>query len=197
MRAMRAILTGLILFLAAGAAAYGQAGRQLVITMQLAGPVKPAGGSYYVAFTVDDSLITGPQSDSTNWTHYVLYREGRFFFGLIPPGAFRPFEFVAVRPPQPYLFGQLLPDGRGLRVRVSLADLQTGPALPRRVKVNLVTVDPRLKALDALGEGAGDRFAFMTVDPARDTYVSAQDRVGDAADPSFDITGGDVQVTVP
>lgn len=197
MRLGRGLLIGLILILAAGAAAQAQAGRQLVITMLLAGPVKPTGGSYYIAFTVDDALITGPQSDSSNWTHYVLFREGRFFFGVIPPGAFRPFEFVAVRPPQPYLFGQLLPDGRGLRVRVALSDLQTGATPPRRVKINFITVDPQLRALDALGEGAGDRFAFITVDPARDTYVAVQDRMGDAADPSFDITGGDVQVTVP
>ena len=183
-------------FLAAGPV-QGQAGRQLVITMQLAGPLKPAGGAYFIAFTVDDAIITGPQSDSANWTHYVLYREGRFFFGVIPPGAFRPFEFVAVRPPQPFLFGQVLPDGRALRVRVPLADLQAGTAPPRRVKINFVTVDPRLTPLDALGQGAGNRFAFITVDPAVDTYVAAQDPTGDASDPSFDITGGDVQVMVP
>ncbi|HET6948610.1 MAG TPA: hypothetical protein VFJ45_12440 [bacterium] len=194
---MRGVVAGLIVVLAAGGLAHAQVGQQLVVTMHLAGPVKPAGGAYYIAFTADDALLTGPQSDSSNWSHYVLYRGGRFFFGRIPPGAFRPFEFVAVRPPQPYIFGQVLAGGRGLRVRVALSDLQTGPTVPRRVKVNFVTVDDRLTPLDALGEGAGDRFAFLTVDLRRDTYVAGEDRSGDASDPSFDITGGDVQVTVP
>jgi len=194
---MHRIAAAIVLVLITAALAQAQAGRQLVATMQLAGPVRPAGGAYFIAFTVDDSLLVGPQSDSSNWSHYVLYRDGRFFFGRIPPGAFRPFEFVAVRPPQPYLFGQVLAGGRGLRVRVALSDLQTGPTPPRRVKVNFVTVDERLRPRDALGEGADARFGFLTVDLLRDTYVAAEDRTGDAADPSFDITGGDVQVTVP
>ena len=194
---MRGIVAGLVLMLAAAGLAHAQVGQQLVVTMHLAGPAKPAGGAYYIAFTADDSLLTGPQSDSSNWSHYVLYRGGRFFFGRIPPGAFRPFEFVAVRPPQPYIFGQVLAGGRGLRVRVALSDLQTGATVPRRVKVNFVTVDDRLTPLDALGEGTGDRFAFLTVDLRRDAYVAGEDRSGDASDPSFDITGGDIQVTVP
>lgn len=174
-----------------------QTGLQLVVTMQLAGPARAAGGAYYIAFTIDDTLLAGPLSDSTNWTHYVLYRGGRFFFGRIPPGAYRPFEFVAIRPPQPFPFGQVLEGGRVLRARVPLADLQVGSTPPRRVKLNVVTVDDRLMALDALGDGAGDRFAFVTLELPRDTYLRADDRTGDTTDASFDITGVEVQVTVP
>ena len=187
----------LIIILAAGGLVSGQAGRQLVVTMQLGAPAKPAGGAYYNAFTVDDAILTGPESDSTNWTHYILYRGGRFFFGRVPAAPFRPFEFVAVRPPQAFLFGQVVGGGKTLRVRVALSELQTTAAPPTRVKINFVTVDDQLRPLDALGQGTGDRFAFVTVDLRRDTYVPVSDRAGDASDPAFDITGGDIQVGTP
>lgn len=174
-----------------------QVGPQLVITLNLAERFKPAGGSYYIAFTIDDTILLGPQSDSSNWTHYILFREGRFFFGRVPATPFRPFEFQTVRPPQPYLFGQTLPDGRSVRVRVALSELQVGPSLPMQVKINFVTVDEFLRPFDALGRGAADRFGFVTLDLRRETYVAVTDPVGDATDSAFDITGGDIQVTTP
>lgn len=193
---MRVLVVVLIVLLVAAGGASGQAGPQMTITMQLAAPARLSGGAYYIAFTVDESILAGPQSDSTNWTHYVLYRGGRFLFGRVPAAPFRPFEFVAIRPPQAFLFGQVLGAGRTLRARVPLSDLQaTGP--PARVKMNFVTVDEQLRALDALGPGAGDPFGFVTVDLRRDTYVSVSDRQGDAPDPAFDITGGDIQVGTP
>ena len=194
---MRIVVVVLIVVLAAGGLANAQAGRQLIVTMQLAAPVKASGGAYYIAFTVDDAILTGPESDSTNWTHYILHRGGRFFFGRVPAAPFRPFEFVAVRPPQAFLFGHVLAGGKTLRVRVALSELQTTAAPPARVKINFVTVDDQLRPLDALGQGTGDRFAFVTVDLRRDTYVPVSDRAGDASDPAFDITGGDIQVGTP
>lgn len=196
---MRTILVVAVLLavLMTGGPAGAQSGRQLIVTMRLAAPAKPAGGAYYIAFTVDDSILNGPESDSTNWTHYLLYRGGRFFFGQVPATPFRPFEFVAIRPPQPFLYGQVLDGGRILRARVALTDLATTPSLPTRLKINFVTVDDQLKPLDALGQGAGDRAAFITLDLRRDTYVPVADRTGDAADPAFDITGGDIQVVIP
>jgi hypothetical protein len=191
------VILAVVLGLGAGGPATAQTGRQLTVTMRLAAPAKPSGGAYYVAFTVDDAVLTGPESDSTNWTHYILYRGGRFFFGQVPAAPFRPFEFVAVRPPQAFLFGQVLDGGRTLRVRVALTDLQTTATPPTRVKINFVTVDDQLKALDALGQGTGDRFAFVTVDLRRDTYVPVSDRTGDASDPAFDIAGGEIQVGTP
>jgi hypothetical protein len=115
----------------------------------------------------------------------------------VPSTPFRPFEFVAIRPPQPFLYGQVLNGGRTLRVRLALTDLLTTPTAPTRVKINFVTVDDQLKPLDALGQGTGDRVAFVTLDLRRDTYVPVSDRTGDAADPAFDITGGDIQVGIP
>jgi len=165
--------------------------------MNLAGPVKLTGGSYYIAFTVDDSILTGPQSDSSNWTHYVLYRQGRFFFGRVPPAPFRPFGFEAIRPPTPYPYGEVSPDRKSLQVRVALTDLQTGPTLPLKIKVNFVTVDENLHPIDALGAGAGDRFGFVTLDLRKDTFLTSIDPTGDASDPSFDITGGSIQLTTP
>ncbi len=126
----------------------------------------------------------------------MLYRGGRFFFGQVPASPFRPFEFVAVRPPQPLLYAQALAGGRTLRARVALADLTTA-APPARLKINFVTVDDQLRPLDALGQGTGDRFAFVTFDLRRDTYLPVLDRTGDAPDPAFDITGGEIQVTTP
>ncbi len=174
-----------------------QVGPQLIITVNFADRVRPAGGSYYIAFTIDDTILLGPQSDSSFWTHYVLFRGGRFFFGRVPSTPFRPFGFEAIRPPEPYLFGQVLPDGRTIRVRVPLSALQVGIALPTQVKVNFVTVDELLRPVDALGQGAADRFAFVTLDLRKDTYVAITDPVRDAPDPAFDITGGDIQVTTP
>lgn len=196
---MRIVLVVAVLLavLMTGGLAGAQTGRQLIVTMRLAAPAKPSGGAYYIAFTVDDSILNGPESDSTNWTHYLLYRGGRFFFGLVPSTPFRPFEFVAIRPPQPFLYGQVLDGGRTLRARVALTDLLTASSPPTRVKLNFVTVDDQLKPLDALGQGAGDRAAFVTLDLRRDTYVPVADRTGDAADPAFDITGGDIQVVIP
>jgi hypothetical protein len=179
-------------------AAQAQARVQLVITVNLAGPVKPAGGAYFVAFTVDDSILLGPQSDSTYWTHYVLYREGRFFFGQIPTTQLRPFEFFTVRPPQPFLFGQVLPGGRAVRVRVALTDLtsSSGPP-PTHVNVNFVTVDDYFRPLDALGQGVSDRFGFMTIDLRKDTYVRVTHVPRNCADPAFCIVGGEIQVGPP
>ena len=198
---MRNILRVLVLFVVTIACGVGvvhaQIGSQLLITMNLADRAKPVGGSYFIAFTVDDTILQGPQSDSSNWTHYVMYREGRFFFGRVPRTPFKPFEFQTVRPPEPYLFGQILPDGRTLRVRVALSDLVMGTSLPMQIKINFITVDEFLRPLDALGRGATERFAFVTLDLRRENYVAVTDPTGDAPDRAFDITGGDIQVTTP
>src|SRR5207249_11616708 len=104
---MRTVAIALLVALVLVGLAHAQVGTQLVVTMNLAGPVKLTGGSYYIAFTVDDSILTGPQSDSSNWTHYVLYRQGRFFFGRVSPAPFRPSGFEAIGPSTPYLYGCL------------------------------------------------------------------------------------------
>ena len=194
---MRTVAIALLVALVLVGPAHAQVGTQLVVTMNLAGPVKLTGGSYYIAFTVDDSILTGPQSDSSNWTHYVLYRQGRFFFGRVPPAPFRPFGFEAIRPPAPYSYGEVSPDRKSLRVRVALAELQSGSTPPLKIKVNLVTVDENLHPIDALGSGAGDRFSFVTFDLRKDTFLTITDPTGDAPDPAFDITGGSLQVTAP
>ncbi len=194
---MRAVMIAVLLALALVGPAHGQVGTQLIVTMNLAAPVKPTGGSYYIAFTVDDTILTGPQSDSNNWTHYVLYRGGRFFFGRVPAVPFRPFGFETIRPPDPYPYGEVSPDRRSLRVRLALSDLQTGAALPLQIKVNLVTVNDQLRPLDALGQGATDKFGFATLDLRRDTFLTMSDPAGDAPDPSFDITGGTMAATTP
>src|SRR2546422_7089791 len=196
-KTMRTVAVAALVALVLAGPASGQVGTQLIVTMNLAGPVKLTGGSYYIAFTIDDSILAGPQSDSSNWTHYVLYRQGRFFFGRVPPAPFRPFGFEAIRPPTPYPYGEVSPDQKSLRVRVALADLQTGPALPLKIKVNFVTVDDNLRPIDALGSGAGDRFGFVTFDLRKDTFLTITDPTGDAPDQSFDITGGTLQVTAP
>ena len=194
---MRTIAIAALVALVLAGPASAQVGTQLIVTMNLAGPVKLTGGSYYIAFTIDDSILTGPQSDSSNWTHYVLYRQGRFFFGRVPPAPFRPFGFEAIRPPTPYPYGEVSPDRKSLRVRVALTDLQTGPALPLKIKVNFVTVDENLRPIDALGSGASDRFGFVTLDLRKDTFLTITDPTGDAPDPSFDIMGGSIQLTTP
>ena len=194
---MRTVAIAALVALVLVGPASAQVGTQLIVTMNLAGPVKLTGGSYYIAFTVDDSILTGPQSDSSNWTHYVLYRQGRFFFGRVPPAPFRPFGFEAIRPPTPYPYGEVSPDRKSLQVRVALTDLQTGPTLPLKIKVNFVTVDENLHPIDALGAGAGDRFGFVTLDLRKDTFLTLIDPTGDASDPSFDITGGSIQLTTP
>src|SRR5437667_1310905 len=194
---MRTVAIASLVVLVLAAPARAQVGTQLVVTMNLAGPVKLTGGSYYIAFTIDDSILAGPQSDSSNWTHYVLYRQGRFFFGRVPPAPFRPFGFEAIRPPAPYSYGEVSPDRKSLQVRVALADLQTGPTPPLKIKVNFVTVDDNLHAIDALGAGATDRFGFVTLDLRRDTFLMITDPTGDAPDQSFDIIGGTLQVTTP
>lgn len=174
-----------------------QVGPQLAITVQFAAPVRPTGGAYYIAFTVDETLLRGPQPDSTAWTHYVLLRGGRFFFGRVPQAPYRPFAFEAIRPPEPFLFGEVLPDGRALRVRVPLGSLQTGPTPPRRVKVNVVTVDEQRRPLDALGPGARDPFGFVTVEVPRDLFTTLVDPTGDAPTPAFDIVGGEIRIATP
>src|SRR2546430_7264074 len=194
---MRIIALASLVTLVLFASVHAQVGTQLIVTMNLAGPVKLTGGSYYIAFTVDDSILTGPQSDSSNWTHYVLYRQGRFFFGRVPPAPVRPFGFEAIRPPTPYPYGEVSPDRRPLQVRVALTDLQTGPTPPLKIKLNFVTVDENLHAIDALGSGAGDRFGFVTFDLRKDTFLTLTDAIGDAPDPAFDITGGSIQLTIP
>ncbi len=177
--------------------AAAQTGQQVVITVNFAAPVRPAGGSYYVAFTVDSGILSGPQSDSSNWTHYVVLRGGRFFFGRVPTAPFRPFGFETIRPPDPFAFGQILPDGRAFRLQVPLSSLQTGTALPTQVKINVVTVDDLLHPIDALGRGAEDRFGFLTLNLLRQTYAAFTDPARDAREPAFDIIGGDVQMAIP
>lgn len=174
-----------------------QAGAQLVITMTLAGTFQDRGGTYYIAIAVTDSLLAGPQPDSTNWTHYVAYREGRFFFGVVPPITTQPFGFYAIRPPAPFLFGQASADRRTVRVSIPLTDLQVSPSIPSRVLVNFVTVDDSNRTIDALGPGASDRFGFVTVELRRDLFMTVRDPQGDAPDPNFDIVSGEIRVATP
>lgn len=195
--AVRILAFFLVIALGRSLAVEAQVGPQLIVTVTFADRVKPEGGSYYIAFTIDDTILLGPQSDSSHWTHYVLYRGGRFFFGRVPSTPFRPFGFETIRPPEPFLSGQILPDGRTIRARVPLSSLQVGSALPAQVKVNVVTVDNLLRPLDALGRGTADRFGFVTMDLRRDTFLVFTDPARDSPDPAFDITGGDIQVTTP
>lgn len=190
-----ALLTALIAALTMPAGA--QSGQQLAITMNVAGILQDRGGAYYIAFTVSDSLLLGPQPDSTNWTHYAVYRDGRFFFGTVPQAAVPPFGFNVIRPPAPFLGGTVLPDGRALQIVVPLADLRVGPALPTRIMVNFVTTDGSNRPLDALGPGATDRFGFVAVDLRRDLFVTVRDPRGDCPDPNFDILGGEIRVATP
>ena len=196
MRVLSAVAV-IVLLAVTAIPAQAQSGRQLVITMTLAGTVQDRGGVYYIAFTVSDALLAGPQPDSTYWTHYVVYREGRFFFGVVPPTTSQPFGFTAIRPPAPFIFGQVQGDRKALRVSVPLADLRVSPALPTRVMVNFVTVDETNRPLDALGPGATDRLGFVTLDLRRDLYKTVRDPRGDQPDPNFDILGGEIQVTTP
>src|SRR5437870_13804075 len=127
---MRTVAIALLVALVLVGLAHAQVGTQLVVTMNLAGPVKLTGGSYYIAFTIDDSILTGPQSDSSNWTHYILYRQGRFFFGRVPPAPFRPFGFEAIRPPAPYSYGEVSRDRKSVQVSAAVTDLQLSLTCP-------------------------------------------------------------------
>lgn len=175
-----------------------QTGQQLVVTMRVAGTIQDKGGAYYIAFTVSDSLLAGPQPDSTNWTHYVVYRDGRFFFGTVPVVATaQPFGFVAVRPPAPFIYGQALPDRQTLRISLPLVDLGISPASLGRIKINFVAVDDQNRALDALGPGANDRLGFVIMETRRELFKTVRDPRGDCSDPNFDILGGEIQITTP
>lgn len=198
LRNMWFVVFALAIMLAAGPTpTRAQVGPQLLITMNLAGPVKEDGGEYFIAFNVDNTILLGPRSDSSYWTHYVLYRGNRFFFGQVPAAPSKPFDFLTIRPPQPYLFGQVFPDGRSIRVSVGLADLGVNPGLPGRIKVNFLTVDEHLKPLDTLGRGLGDPFGFVTLDLRKDTYVTITHAPRSCPDPAFCIMGGDIRVTTP
>ncbi|MDR7521535.1 MAG: hypothetical protein QN168_03630 [Armatimonadota bacterium] len=178
--------------------ARAQSGPQVVITMAVVGTIQDRGGAYYIAFTVGESLLAGPQPDSTNWTHYIVYREGRFFFGIVPPTSLQPFGFTAIRPPAPFPFGQVLPDRRALRVNLPLTDLATGTALPTRFMLNFVTTDELNRPLDALGQGPGDRFGFVTVTVGRDVYLRIPPPMGrPRPDPNFALAGGELRLTTP
>ena len=78
-----------------------------------------------------------------------------------------------------------------------MTDLQTGPTLPVQIKLNFVTVDDQLRALDALGSGAGDRFGFVRMDLRKETYLTITHAVKNALDPAFTITGGSVETAIP
>lgn len=193
------IVLGIVAAVAApGVPALAQTGPQVVVTMSVVGTIQDRGGAYYIAFTVSDALLAGPQPDSTNWTHYVVYRDARFSFGTVPPATTQPFGFAAVRPPVPFPFGQVSPDRRSLRVSVPLSDLRVGPGLPSRFMVNFVTTDEHNQPLDALGMGATDRFGFVTVTVGRDVYVPVRPpRGGPRPDPNFAIAGGEIQISTP
>src|SRR3989442_10078233 len=126
---MRIVAVAALVALALVGPASAQVGTQLIVTMNLAGPVKLTRGSYYIAFTIDDSILTGPQSDSSNWTHYVLYRQGRFSFGRVPPAPFRPFGFEAIKPPTPYPYGEVSPDRKRPTARLAPGSRKT-PCVP-------------------------------------------------------------------
>src|SRR5256712_9144465 len=113
-KTMRTVAVAALVALVLAGPAAAQVGTQLIVTINLAGPVKLTGGSYYIAFTIDDSILTGPQSDSSNWNHYVLYRQGRLLFQPVPPAPFRPFRFEAVQPPTPYPYREGSPDQKSL-----------------------------------------------------------------------------------
>jgi len=65
------------------------------------------------------------------------------------------------------------------------------------VLINFVTVDDSNRTLDALGPGASDRLGFVTVELRRDLFMTVRDPQGDASDPNFDITGGEIRIATP
>ncbi len=180
------------------APARAQIGATLVITLRVDGTVLRPGASYYVAFGTDPSLLGGPRPDGTGWTHYVLFRDGRFWFGTIPQATVGPIVFEQERPPVPIGTGQVLADGTGIRVSVNSADVGAAGTPPGGVvKVNLVTVDrDALVQSDALGMGRSDPLGFVAFDLRRDVFVPMSDPRGDATPPlaDLDIVGGEIRI---
>jgi hypothetical protein len=188
------LLVGLVAFLAAAAPGAVADPRELVVRVSLAGEVEdgPQAGYYYVAFSTLPGLLVGPTPDGQNWTHYVLFWRGRFFFAGrrtvdLPPQLFR-----TTLPPEPYNRGAVAPDRRGLVVEVPLRLLQSGQAF-QVVKVNAVTADRYNRPVDALGKGVSDTLGFVSFDLGRDVVVTGQAVRGNAP-PAYDLT--EVQVTL-
>ncbi|MDR5709698.1 MAG: hypothetical protein QN140_07730, partial [Armatimonadota bacterium] len=140
-----------VLALATGAAAQGD-GRLLTVRVHLADSVDdgPQAGRYYVAFSTLPGLLIGPAPSGENWTHYVLYSRGRFFFASRRTVDLPPFLFRTTLPPEPCNCGSVSPDRRSLSVEVSLSRLAEGSRLQGPVKINVVTTDRYSRPLDAL-----------------------------------------------
>src|SRR5437879_12418128 len=77
-KTMRTVAIAALVALVLVGPASAQVGTQLIVTMNLAGPVRVSGGSYYIAFAIDDSILTCEPSDRCNWAHYILYRQAAF-----------------------------------------------------------------------------------------------------------------------
>lgn len=198
---MRRFALLILIALAASPAAAQFPGTPLVITMRVDGSVLRPGHSYYVAFSTDPSLLAGPRPDSTGWTHYLLLRDGRFYFGTVPQNRIGPFGFEQARSPVPYVFGQILDGGRGVQFTVNSGDLQapSGPPVTI-VKVNFVTLgaDARVQS-DALGPGNSDPVGYVSFDVRRDVFVPVTDPRGDETprNPDLDVVGGEIRIGLP
>ncbi len=186
---------GLAVFAAVGGQATTVDPRLLVVSVTVAGKLQdgPEAGNYYVAFNTTPSLLSGPEPDGRNWSHYLLLQRRRFFFAAVRFADPPPVLFRFTLPPEPYTRAGLAPDGRTFWAEIPLTLLG---ALQSPVKVNVVTTDRGYGVLDALGEGSGDRLGFVRFDPRRELYRQFQDPVGDAP-ADYDVVTLTLQVRVP
>lgn len=180
--------------------AAGQATRLLVVTATVAGTVQDgaAAGNYYIAFSTQPGLLTGPEPTGENWTHYVLYQRGRFFFAAMRSIDQPPFLFRTTLPPEPYTRGTVSPDRKTLRVEIPLGlfSPQGRAQEVRVIKINAVTTDPTNRPLDALGRGAQDALGFVSFDVVRELFRRFEAPAGNAP-ADYDIVELTVSVQVP
>ncbi|GBD30161.1 hypothetical protein HRbin32_01262 [bacterium HR32] len=169
--------------------------RVLVVTVTVAGRLQdgPEAGNYYVAFNTTPHLLSGPEPDGRNWSHYLLLQRRRFFFAAVRVPDPPPLLFRFTLPPEPYTRASLAADGRTFQAEIPLTLLG---ALHSALKVNVVTTDRGYRVLDALGAGSGDALGFVRFDPSRELYRQFQDPEGDAP-ADYDVVTLTLRVQVP
>jgi hypothetical protein len=172
--------------------------RILVVEVRFAGAVQdgPEAGNYYIALSTAPGLLSGPTPTGENWTHYVLYQRGRFFFARVRSMDLPRSLFRTTLPPEPYPRGRIGPDRRTIMVDLPLVLLDPSGRLVGPIKLNVVTTDRWNRPLDALGRGPDDPLGFVSFDPDRELFRRVEAPSGNAP-PSYDIVGVTITLQVP
>lgn len=153
----------------------------LTITASFVGNVNSTDGSYFIIFDNDNDVdgVDGPYIDVNtnrwiNTTHYIKLKNGRFYFGTMPPSV--------EEPPKEEPFIAEPESGNKIIIQI---DISTYFGNIQCLQINVVTLDKDNNVIDMLDENKEIRNAYISYNISEQFPTLTLDNENDAVGEGF------------